>query len=295
LVLRRDVNEPNVPAVKVIDASGKTVAMYPVRDFSGASYIDIWDAKGTPNGDVIIAAILGYGSRGTKPIPVKSVLLTYDSTGTLRKVWDVNPYHHHLVAGDSAGNVFAFGDADDSSQSYALLVKYSPQGDVMKKFLPADLFPTKDASVRSSRSQNGESRMFVKNDKLFLYIATTQEMFIFFQDGVLLAKTQLVGVYDRISMQYGGAYIRTFEFGVDSSQNIIVELRVYPKEKAKEQSLILAKVAPDGSLLGLSARSAQSSPRQFLGLSNNDSPIYLEDDPVSQTMMIDFTKRYNLP
>lgn len=289
LVFRRDVADPSLPAIKVIDVSGKTLALYPLRDFSGASYIDIWDAKGAPNGDIIIAAILGYGPRKKGPVPLKSLLLTYDSAGTLRKVWEVDPYHHHLVAADSQGNVFAFGDARDSSHNYPLLIKYSPQGDVVKKFLLASMFSSKDSVVRA-----GEPRMFIKGDKLFLYVAATQELFTFSLDGVLLSRTWLSAAYQRIAELNGGGSIRAFEFCADLHGNVVAEVRIYPKDKGKPQTLALAKFAPDGSLKGLQARPAESSKGEFLGLTTADQPIYLE---VSEkgSLFVDLNKRYELP
>jgi hypothetical protein len=289
LVFRRDVADPSLPAVKVLDVSGKTLALYPLRDFPGASYIDIWDAKGAPSGDVIISAILGYGPRKKGPVPLKSLLLTYDSTGTLRKVWEVDPYHHHLVAVDSQGNVFAFGDARDSSHDYPLLIKYSSQGDVVKKFLPANLFSSKDSVVRG-----GEPRMFIKGDKLFLYVAATQELFTFSLDGVLLSRTWLGAAYQRIVELNGGGSIRAFEFSADLYGNIVAEVRIYPKDNGQPQTLALAKFAPDGSLKGLQARPAGSSRGEFLGLTTADQPVYLQQSERG-SLFVDLDKHYELP
>ncbi len=289
LVFRRDIADSSLPAVKVLDASGKTLALYPLRDFPGAGYIDIWDAKGTPDGDVIISAILGYGPRKKGPIPLKSLLLTYDSTGTLRKVWDVDPYHHHLVAVDSQGNVFAFGDARDSSHSYPLLIKYSPQGDVVKKFLPANQFSSKDAVVRG-----GEPRMFIKGDKLFLYVAATQELFTFSLAGVLQSRTSLGAAFQRIVDSNGGGSIRAFEFGADSHGNIVAEVQIYPKDSGKPRTLVLAKFAPDGSLQGLLSRPAGSISGEFLGLTAADQPIYLEQSEKG-SLIVDLDKHHELP
>jgi hypothetical protein len=91
LIWYRDVDDPSLPAVQIQQPNGDKVTLYPLKDFSGANYIDIWDATGAPNGETVIAAILAYGPRNNRPIPVKSLLLTYDATGTLRKVWDVDP------------------------------------------------------------------------------------------------------------------------------------------------------------------------------------------------------------
>ena len=141
----RDISDANLPAIRVLSSSGGKVSIFPLKDFPGSTYIDIWDATGAPNGDIVVAAILAYGPRNVRPVPVKSFLLTYDETGTLRRVWDVKPYHHHRVAVDSAGNVFALGDG--GKDDYPLLIKYSPSGEVLGEYLSSGLFSAKDSVV----------------------------------------------------------------------------------------------------------------------------------------------------
>src|SRR5207253_8543926 len=141
--------------------------------------------------DIVVSATLGYGPRNTHPIPIKSLLLTYDATGMLRKVWDVNPYLDHHLAADRTGNVFALGEKGGAAAGdYPLLVKYSPTGEVLAETLSTGLFTKKEAVVTSG-SPDGESKLFIKNDHLFAWIAPTQELFTFSLDGTLLSRRSL--------------------------------------------------------------------------------------------------------
>jgi hypothetical protein len=293
LMLRRDVENSAAPAIKAIDTKGKTLALYPLRDFSGSSYLDVWDATGAPNGDVVMSVILAYGPRKPKPIAVKSLLLTYDSAGTLRAVWDVKPYHHHIVAMDAAGNVFAFGHADGQSGTYPLIVKYSPQGDVVAKFLPTSLFPTKDAVVDPTGI--GAPRMFIKNDKLFLFVAATQEIFAYSLDGALERRTSLKSAFDQLVERHGLAYVQMAELSIDTNQNVIAQLILYPKDRMAQKIIALARFAPGGALVALAPQAVGSNQERFLGLTNADEPVYLERTSTRGSLFVDLTKHYASP
>jgi hypothetical protein len=293
LLCSRDVGEASLPAVRIVDARAKELALYPLKDFPGADHIDIWDAAEAPNGDVVIAAIIAYGPRKTA-VPVKSLLLTYDKTGTLRAVWDVKPYHHHLVAADAAGNVFAFGDKDSSSDTYPLLVKYSRDGEVVKEFLSTSLFPTKDAVVTSEPS-HGASQMFIRDEKLFLYISATREWFTFSLDGNLISRVPLAAALSDIRKQNDVIGSVPGTFSVDSNRDIVVQVRLYPRDSSKPQTTGLARFAPDGSFRGLTRlEDVKLHPARFLGLTMEDLPVYLEPT-TPNSVTVDLTKRSEMP
>ncbi len=294
LVFHRDVDDPALPAVRVVDHLGKSLALYPGRDFSGSHHVDIWDAKGAPDGDIVISAIVAYGPRNRAPIPTKLLLLTYDSAGTLRRVWDVKPYHHHLITIDSAGDVFAFGHSDSTSGNVPLIVKYSPQGEVLKEFLRANLLPMGAGAVEA-HSNTGETQMFVKDNRLILYIAPTQELFTFSLEGDLLTRMQLSTTFGRVAQLTESAAVQSFEFGIDSNQHIIAQVRLYPKDRAKPSSLALIRIAPDGSFVSATPPVAgKNDEHEFLGLTKTGAPVYLELSNKG-SLMVDLNKHYELP
>src|SRR6266404_1737454 len=184
----RDTSDPACPSVRAFPNSGSGVALYPLKDLTGATYIDIWSITGSSLGDIVLSATVGYGPRNARPIPIKSLILTYDVTGMLRKVWDVSPYLHHHLAVDSEGNVFALGEKGATGRDYSLLIKYSPAGAVLSETLSTALFAGKDAVVVCG-SPNGEPKLFVRNDHLFAWIAPTQELFTFSMNGALLSRS----------------------------------------------------------------------------------------------------------
>ena len=64
VIAARDVSVSNVPVARFLNSNGKGVAVYPLNDISGATYIDTWGAAGTPDGGLLLAAVVGYGPRG---------------------------------------------------------------------------------------------------------------------------------------------------------------------------------------------------------------------------------------
>ena len=194
LIFRRDVDDPASAGVRVVNRDGTSIALFPGRDFSGSQFVDIWDAAAAPDGDIVISAVIGYGSKKAGRIPTRLVVLTYDSSGTLRKVWETKPYHIHLLAPDSEGNVFAFGHSDNASDETPLFLKYSTQGEVLKGFLAAKTFSAK-GDVAHTPSETGENRLFFADSRLYLFVALSRELFVFSPDGALLSRASLVGAF----------------------------------------------------------------------------------------------------
>jgi len=289
MIAYRDTSEPACPSVRVLSSSGSNVTLYPLKDFPGANYIDIWAVTGSATGEVIISATLGYGPRNTRPIPIKSLLLSYDATGTLRKVWNVDPYLHHHVAADSVGNVFALGEKGGASGGdYPLLIKYSPTGEVLGETLSTGLFSSKDAVVVSG-SPNGEAKIFIKKDHLLVWIAATQELFTFSLDGVLLSRSSFSSAIQQMVDLSGGTRVRVLEVGVDSNQGIVFQVLLRQKLPAKAK-VALARVTPDGSFENWIEPSSDGDVHRFLGLTADDKNVFLEK--VSQkTVAIDLNRR----
>src|SRR5438552_14800078 len=98
LIFYRDVISASEPGLRWAGRDGKTVLVYPLKDFPEGQRMTIWSAASTPDDGAIASAIVSYGPmKANPPSPIRSLLLTYDAKGTLTKVWDVAPRDHfHL-------------------------------------------------------------------------------------------------------------------------------------------------------------------------------------------------------
>jgi hypothetical protein len=275
MIAYRDTDDPALPVVRVLSSSGNNVALYPLKDFPDANHIDVWAVAGAPHGDIIISATLTYGPRGVRPSPVKSLLLTYDATGTLRRVWDVEPYLHHHLAADSTGNVFALGEKGFTGENYPLLIKYSETGEVLRESLSSNLFASK-AEVVGSGSPNGEAEVFVKNDHVIVWIAVTQELFTLSLDGVLLSKTALSSAIQNMAVLSSSSRVRVLELHVDSNQGILLQVQLWPEDKKMHANVTLARIAPNGSFDSWVEPISAGEAHRFLGLAANDKNVFLE-------------------
>lgn len=288
LICFRDVDDSTLPAAQVVWSNGSKVSLYPLKDLPGANYIDIWDATASPNGEVVIAAILGYGPRNSRPIPVKSLLLTYDAGGTLRKVWDVDPYHHHHLAVDSSGNVYALGDGPDPKSDFPLLIKYSPSGKVLGEYLTSGLFEKRD-DVVGSNSPSGESEIFVSGNHIFVWIAMTLELFDFSLDGTLHSKSSLSPAVRSVSDSTGATRLRFLTITTDSAQRIIAQVQLWPKDGKSSANVGLARFESNGVFQSWIEPVASGDIHRFIGLRNDDRPVFLERTG-QKAVMIDLGK-----
>jgi hypothetical protein len=269
----RDVNDPNFPALRILSSSGRSVSIFPLKDIPGATYIDVWDVSGAPTGDILVAAILGYGPHNVKPVPIKSLLLTYDATGTLRRVWDVQPYHHHRVAGDAVGNVFALGDG--RAGDYPLLIKYSPTGEILREFLSSGLFSAND-SVVDMNSANGEPKLFVKNGRLYVWIAAIRELYTFSLDGALLSSTSLSDGVQHMADETGSSQVRFLELDADSKQEIIAQVQLWPKDHNVPAAVGVVRLKANGSFDSWVASPSRADVHLFMGLTSGDGLAFLD-------------------
>jgi len=275
MIAYRDISDLSLPAIRVLSNSGNNIPLYPLKDFPGSSYIDIWDVTGAPNGDIVVAAVLGYGPRNVNPVPVKSVVLTYDETGVLRRVWDVGPYHHHRVAADPAGNVFALGDGGKGTGDYPLLIKYSFSGDVVRELLPSSLFSDKD-SVIDLKSPDGEPQLFIRNSHLYVWIAHTRELFTFSLDGTLISSNSLSGAAQGIADLGGSSNVRFLGLDVDSNERIVAQVQLWPKDRKLPLTVGLAHLKQNGSFDSWLEPASRGDAHRFLGLTTDDKRVFLE-------------------
>jgi len=275
-VLYRDVSVATLPAARVQCRDGVAKAYYPLKDFAEAQNMTIWAAAATPDGGITIAAILLYGSPGEKHPTVKSMLLTYDSQGVLRKLWDVDPYHFHQVAVDRQGNVFALGDRRDSTpdMNYPLLIKYSPKGSVERELLLVKHFGG-DAAVASD-SPYGESGLFIQNEQLYVWLAPRREILTFSLDGELRSQVSLASSLNELARSTRAKLVQILRFSANSS-GLIAQVRVWPEAEDEKSTTAMVQLSTDGTKAWLmSPLTEVLVPGRFVGTSRSRKNVFLD-------------------
>jgi hypothetical protein len=142
-------------------------------------------------------------------------------------MWQVNPYHHHKIAVDRSGNVYALGHRIDARPAKNLIVKYSPKGTVIREFLPVDLLPNGQDTVLLN-GRVGDNHLWIAGERLRLYVAATQELLEFDLDGVLARRLALGNQLVTLAKAAGGtrAQIRMVP-SVDEPQAMFAQLAVW--------------------------------------------------------------------
>ena len=107
VVLSRDVTSSDAVAAKILGVDGSRVLIKPLKFLPGAQFVDIWSAAPAPDGGAVLATIVGYGPKGSKP-PVKAFLMSFDGGGNLAKLWNVEPYHEHSKRSEPTMRTFVF-------------------------------------------------------------------------------------------------------------------------------------------------------------------------------------------
>ncbi len=192
LIAHRNPSDRMELAVAWSSADGRRSGQIaPLKDLSnveGLEGLDIWNVAASQDA-VVLAGVLQAGERRQRR-PPRHVLLTYDRSGTLRSLWQVNPYHHHDIAVDYDGNVYALGHRMDGQAAANLIVKYSRSGVVEREFLSSKFFERRDRTVITG-SPDGENLMWIDDNRLMVYLAAPQELFQFDPDGTLQRRLSL--------------------------------------------------------------------------------------------------------
>jgi hypothetical protein len=239
MILYRDTSIPTAPAARIFSNNGASVPLFPLKDLVDSRYIDIWNAAATPEGGVVLDTIVGYTPRNVEPSQVKAFFLTYAADGKLLRVWDTEPYHHHAVAVDHEGSIFALGDAN-LSEPYPLLIKYSKDGKVLREFLPSNLFP--DGEKVLEVSANGESQMFVSGRDLYLWLPGHQELLNFSLDGVLLNRISLAQTL--LDLANGRGFERTTVKSLASpkKEELVAQVQLWPKDPSVPVQSVIVRI-----------------------------------------------------
>ena len=164
-------------AVKVVTQSGRVrLALKPFDDLRQpyASKIGLWDAVVRPDGGVsYVGVVIHESNSGKQPM---QLMAHYSATGVLTRVWDMHPYHQHLIAADRQNNIYAFGHriTGDNKPPYPLLTQYSEAGAVKATLLTAaDIGESKepDAFV-----DGGAHELIAVGDRVVLLLRSKNEL-----------------------------------------------------------------------------------------------------------------------
>jgi hypothetical protein len=245
----------------------------------------IWDVAGTPEGGVVLSAVAEYGPPKVKPVPVKSFLLTYSRDGRLTRLWDVYPYEHHHVAVDDSGNVFGLGTKDTASASYPLLVKYSPDGNVLGKFLPAQMFSLGDTVVGSG-SANGETEMFVYGEGVFIWLGPSQEVLRLSTSGNMLSRNSLDKGLSLLAEQRESRKAKVVGIA-ETNGKVIAQVQLFPKKKDEKATLAMMAFANDGSEAS-SIPVGPIRPARFLGATREGKMVFFEEVQPGQLVVTQY-------
>jgi hypothetical protein len=180
LILYRSFWSELSPAVRFFSMDGLIcLTIAPLRDLTGYVRLSIWDVAAAPDGGAVLAATLQDAHNG-----LKNTILVYTNQGRLSQMWEVAPYEHHAIAVGPDGSVYAFGARDDVSSvgqaanNSSLLIHYSKDGTVLHEQLPLSVFE-KDVEILAANASTGEHHLMFSAGSLVLYVATTQDLFIF--------------------------------------------------------------------------------------------------------------------
>ena len=282
LIMYRSTTASGAPSVQIFRSDGSCFGLVPLWDLPGSLWIDVWGVAATPDGGAVLAAVVGYEPRAVKQPNVKNLLLTYDSSGKLTKVWDATPYHNHLLAVDRDGEVFALGDGV-STFAYPMVVKYSPEGKVLRKFLPSSTFADGNMAI-SNGSPNGDPAMFIRGDELFLWVGNTRELFRFSLSGDLLSRTSLEGALNDLVFKSGSdhvkvRYLSTGDRAENQGKNggVIAQVQFWPKHKGDPVQNVLIDVTADGSKTSI--HNSPLNPLWLLGTTQRGKLVFLEPPP----------------
>jgi hypothetical protein len=241
LILYRDTTDATGPAALIFSNSGAIVPVFPLHDLSNSRYVDVWNAAATPDGGIVLAAIVGYTTRNVQPGQLKSFLLTYSAEGKLVRVWNTDPYHHHLVAVDHEGSVFAMGDAN-LAEPYPLLIKYNKDGKILREFLPSNLFPEGHKALLASPSANGEPQMVVSGQELCLWLPVPQEVLHFSLDGHLINRTSLAHTLAGLADERGSDRATVKSLTCPSNEEVVAQVQLWPKDEHNTVQTAIARI-----------------------------------------------------
>ena len=168
-----------------IDPREHAVKINVLKEFPGASQAVLVGVAPSVDQSVVVACRIAY-PKHSQAGALKELILTYDSTGKLIKVWDVAPYEPRAISSDESGNLYSLGIRFDANPpaDYGMLVEYGPDGKVVREMLPASLFP---AGVDPTESTDiGPRSISVSGGRIYVYAAALDEVLVLDRSGNIL-------------------------------------------------------------------------------------------------------------
>ena len=283
LIEYRSITDAAAPAAILYGTDGHSVPVYPLRDLTGSAVLNVFDAAATPEGGIVLGGFVEFGPPPRSHLDVRSVLLTYGPAGDLEKVWNVYPYEFDFVTVDGQGNVYAIGNAD-LQEPYPLLVKYSPEGKVLRQFLSTSLFTLGDHILSPGGGRKGRNQMFIQNNVLFVWFARTEELLRFSLSGDLLSRVSFAHSLGELAAASGSDGIVVRSLAADDADQMVAQVAVWNTQAAAERAYtgksLLVRLSPDGS--SATPLPISGDRAQFLGKSSAGKFVFYE--PVSRTM-----------
>jgi hypothetical protein len=278
LLLYRSTSASAVPAARIYGKDGTGVVVFPLRDVAESQYIDVWGVAATPDGGIVLAAVVGYTPRGVKPTQLKSALLTYDGSGSLRSFWEVQPYQYDLVAVDAAGNVFGLG-MSNLDNPYPLIVKYSPEGKILKEFFPSSMLALGDKGLLT-HSPGGENQLLISGNQLLVWVAASNELFRFSLNGDLIGRIQVSQALNAFAAAAASKGFEVMEIASNSAGDLTAQVLLSGRPPSNTRRIALVRLAADGSQATLLSTIEGQS--KFMGKSKTGKDIFLQYDPTNK-------------
>jgi hypothetical protein len=286
LLCINDVESSTVVGAEMYDLTGHALLrVYPLKDFPAAKAFSVWDATATPDGGMAITGVLTLSE---KEKSVRQLLLTYGKQGQLLKLWNVTPYHHHLLAADATGNIYAFGDRIDigtgvNAPDYPLIVKYSPGGGIEAEFMPRKMFTS---DVVDTNPHDGMNRMQIVGGELVLLLASMKEAVWFDLNGELERRVSLKEVLTDISTAYGTPF-EIMGFAVLGSGGYLAQLRVQPKEPVSNVPILFVRISNDGKAFELIKHAGSHAEVGYLeGITSSGKSVFLKGGRANEKLLL---------
>jgi len=168
------------------------------KDFPGLSDLIVDDVTAGPNGSTLAAVVLRFSEKS-----VRHVILTYDSDGALKEIWDTEPYYHLAIVADPNGNVFALGnrlDDDPTKPSYPLLIEYDHSGNILHEGLQSLVFPMGATGINESGRIRGPS-LLLRGQHIIVYAPEANDILVCGVDGMIKSRVNVSDVLERIKKQ----------------------------------------------------------------------------------------------
>lgn len=268
LVFYRDSRAVDQAAIKIYSGSTLRTAIFPLRDFPSASSIMVWAVATLPAGGVALSGVLDFGKGQTK-----LVLLTYAADGSLKQLWDMKNRHNYSLVADDQGNIYALGfpvETGDSPQaSYMMLAKYSPEGELLKEFLPRSDYAYLEKATMIDPAK-GESRLLIWHNLLVLYLANAHQVSWFDTDGRSQQTVDLGSLLKSVATTYNSTSAIPKRVIVTAEGNYLMQVSLFGSN-AQTDTVVL-QVSQNGTKWN----ELSSNCEQLLGLDSQNQYVVLE-------------------